>query len=45
MTSDLDLLSMTTEQEYQVVIPEEIEVITPVFKKNKKRVNSQAQTD
>ena len=44
MTSDLDLLSMTTEQEYQEVIPEETEVIIPVFKKNKKRVNSQAQT-
>ena len=30
MTSDLDSLSMTTEQEYQEVIPEETEVIIPV---------------
>ena len=44
MTGDLDFLSMTTEQEYQEVIHEETEVIIPVFKKNKKRVNSQAQT-
>ena len=45
MTSDLDSLSMTTEQEYQEVIPEETEVIIPVFKENKKHINSQAQTD
>ena len=31
MTSDLDLLSMTTEHEFQEVIPEETEVIIPVF--------------